>query len=75
MQYWDHHQLKRVEEKIWNDISQTFSDPTLLNQYRREYRPMFIAIKIDILIHEYCLQVLRLFVFINKSLLKKSLFM
>jgi hypothetical protein len=33
---------------------------------------MFIAIKTDILIHKYCLQVLRLIFFIIKSLLKKS---
>jgi hypothetical protein len=64
-----------VEEKIKNDLTQTFSDPAWLNQDRREYHPMFIAIKIDILIHKYCLQVLRLVFFINKILLKNSLFM
>jgi hypothetical protein len=35
------------------DITQAFSDLTWIKQDRREYHPMFIAIKICILIHKY----------------------
>ena len=34
-----------VEEKIWNNITQSFSDLAWLRQDRREYHLMFIASK------------------------------
>jgi hypothetical protein len=42
-----------VEEKIRNDITQAFSDLSWPNKDRQEHHPMFIAIKICILIHNY----------------------
>jgi hypothetical protein len=42
-----------VEEKIWIDLTQAFSDFTWLKKSRREYHPMFIANKNNILTHKY----------------------
>ena len=55
------HVVTIVEEKIWNNLIQAFSDLAWLKKDRWEYHPMFIAIKNVILIHKYCLQVLRMF--------------
>jgi hypothetical protein len=49
-----------VEENIWDDLTQVVSDFAWLKRDRREYHPMFIAIKICILIYKYWLQVLRM---------------
>jgi len=50
--------LLPIEENMWNDLTQTFLDPTWLKKDRGEYHPMIIAIKIGILFHKYWLQVL-----------------